>query len=116
MLFPENSRCGNVCKSWHDVCFIIKKSIFEFNRYTSNPIHSMKLFFASVLLSLATISVAQNQNIQTMPEIILKDLNGKNKNVADYSQTGKITIISFWATWCTPCKKELSNINDLYDE
>lgn len=74
----------------------------------------MKVFIAAVFLSLATISVAQN--IQTMPEIILKDVNGKNKNVAEYSKTGKITIISFWATWCTPCKKELSNINELYDE
>jgi len=52
------------------------------------------------------------QGTQTMPEIILKDVNGKNVNTADYSKNGKITIISFWATWCTPCKKELTNIND----
>ena len=25
-------------------------------------------------------------------------------------------IISFWATWCTPCKKELSNYAELYEE
>ncbi len=56
------------------------------------------------------------QNNQTMPEILLKDVNGKVKNVNDYSKSGKITIISFWATWCTPCKKELSNLNELYDD
>lgn len=56
------------------------------------------------------------QNTQTMPDISLKDVNGKNKNVNDYSKSGKITVISFWATWCTPCKKEISNINELLDD
>jgi cytochrome c biogenesis protein CcmG/thiol:disulfide interchange protein DsbE len=56
------------------------------------------------------------QNNQTMPEISLKDVNGKSKNVHEYSKSGKITIISFWATWCTPCKKEISNINELLDD
>jgi cytochrome c biogenesis protein CcmG, thiol:disulfide interchange protein DsbE len=74
----------------------------------------MKIFIASILIGLATLSIAQNT--QTMPEITLKDVNGKNINVSEYSKNGKITIISFWATWCTPCKKELSNINDLYEE
>lgn len=59
----------------------------------------------------------QAQNTQTLPDLTLKDVNGKNKNVADYGKSGKITVISFWATWCTPCKKELTNINDnLLDE
>jgi cytochrome c biogenesis protein CcmG, thiol:disulfide interchange protein DsbE len=71
------------------------------------------------ILTLAFVALlfgASAQQRQTMPDIILKDVNGKNKNMADYSKTGKITIISFWATWCTPCKKELTNINDLLDD
>lgn len=75
----------------------------------------MKKFLFLLLLSISVAAVAQTSN-QTMPEIVLKDLNGKNINVADYSKSGKITIISFWATWCTPCKKELNNMNELYDE
>jgi cytochrome c biogenesis protein CcmG, thiol:disulfide interchange protein DsbE len=70
----------------------------------------MKSLFATIF-TLFTMSVFA-QTGQTMPEIILKNVNGKNVNTADFSKNGKITIISFWATWCTPCKKELTNIND----
>ncbi|MFN4083258.1 MAG: TlpA family protein disulfide reductase [Bacteroidia bacterium] len=63
-----------------------------------------------------TVAYAQNKELQTLPSMVLKDMNGKQKNMADYSNNGKITIISFWATWCSPCKKELNNINDIYDE
>lgn len=74
----------------------------------------MKKFILSFLL-LGVIS-AFAQNGQTMPEIVLKDMNGKSKNVSEYSKSGKIVIINFWATWCTPCKKELNNIHEsLYE-
>jgi thiol-disulfide isomerase/thioredoxin len=53
---------------------------------------------------------------KTLPSIVLSDINGKKVNVADYGKTGKITVISFWATWCIPCKKELTNMADMYDD
>ena len=68
-----------------------------------------------LFLVFAFLSKAQKE-VQTMPSIVLKDMDGKSKNVAEYSQSGKITIISFWATWCSPCKKELNNMHELYDE
>jgi cytochrome c biogenesis protein CcmG/thiol:disulfide interchange protein DsbE len=69
-----------------------------------------------IALFILGIPCAFAQNTQTMPNITLKDVNGKSKNVSDYSKSGKITIISFWATWCTPCKKEISNINEVLDD
>jgi peroxiredoxin len=51
-----------------------------------------------------------------LPSITLNDMNGKQVNVADLGKTGKITVLDFWATWCVPCKKELNNINDIYDD
>ena len=53
---------------------------------------------------------------QKIPEVTISDMNGKKVNVADLGKTGKITVFSFWATWCIPCKKELTNIADLYEE
>ncbi len=74
----------------------------------------MKKFILSFLLLGAISAFAQNG--QTMPEVVLKDMNGKSKNVSEYSKSGKIVIINFWATWCTPCKKELNNIHEsLYE-
>lgn len=74
----------------------------------------MKKLFVAILC--AFVLNVNAQQIQTLPDIVLKDVNGKNVNVGDFSRNGKITIVSFWATWCTPCKKELNNLNDLLDE
>ena len=35
------------------------------------------------------------------------DGSGVTGETVDPSQTGKITIINFWGTWCTPCVNEL---------
>jgi peroxiredoxin len=53
---------------------------------------------------------------KTLPSLVLNDVNGKRVNVSEYARSGQIIVVSFWATWCVPCKKELNNIRDLYDE
>ncbi len=84
----------------------------------------MKKTFALfvVLLSLSAV-FAQTPKVvekfmgeKTLPAITLSDVNGKQINVADYGRSGKITVLSFWATWCVPCKKELTNIAEIYDD
>ena len=53
---------------------------------------------------------------KSVPNIDFKSLDGKTVNLQDYATNGKITVISFWATWCSPCKKELDAIADLYPD
>lgn len=76
----------------------------------------MKKLFLGVLVSFFALNTFAQKDVQTMPSMMLKDMNGKAINMSDYSKSGKITIISFWATWCSPCKKELNNINEVYDD
>ncbi|CAI8173939.1 TlpA family protein disulfide reductase [Bacteroidota bacterium] len=51
-----------------------------------------------------------------LPNINLKDVNGNNKNLSKLSNNGNPIIISFWATWCKPCKAELNTIAEEYDD
>ena len=47
-----------------------------------------------------------------LPEFEARTLNGRTIDTAAL-QTGKITVIDFWATWCAPCLEELPNLREL---
>ena len=51
-----------------------------------------------------------------LPNINLKDVKGNNVNISKIDNDGKPMIISFWATWCKPCKNELDAISYLYED
>ncbi len=61
-------------------------------------------------------SIPTEDNSTQLPDITLKDIDGNDVNFAQYGQNGKLTIVSFWATWCKPCIKELKNMNDLLED
>ena len=71
----------------------------------------MNKIFLSLSLSLI-ISIGFSQ----LPNINLKDVNGVTKNLSKFSNNGNPIIISFWATWCKPCKAELNTIAEDYDD
>ncbi len=51
-----------------------------------------------------------------VPAAVVKKLDGTKVNSNTFSNDGKPIIISFWATWCKPCKKELDAIAEEYDD
>jgi len=63
--------------------------------------------------STTKVVVAKNNE---MPDVELKDLDGNRINIKSLGDSNKITIITFWATWCKPCIKELNNTLELIDD
>lgn len=70
----------------------------------------MKRFLILLLTFVATTSMAFAQ----LPSVQLKDIYGKTVNVAKIQNGNKPIIISFWATWCKPCIRELKAIHEVY--
>jgi peroxiredoxin len=70
-----------------------------------------KLLFLAALFS-SSVVLAQSEGV---PDVKLKNLAGETVSIRELTGNGKITVITFWATWCSPCKKELSNYADLYE-
>ena len=67
--------------------------------------------FATILIS--TLSMAQNR---TLPSVDVKTLDGGTINITAIENNSKPIVISFWATWCKPCKKELNTIAEVYED
>ena len=48
------------------------------------------------------------------PDFMLADLDG---NVMTYSAyEGQVVLLTFWGTWCGPCRQEIPDFIKLYDE
>ncbi len=48
------------------------------------------------------------------PDFTLEDQYGNVHTMADYK--GKIIFLNFWATWCPPCRAEMPEIQEIYEE
>ena len=48
------------------------------------------------------------------PDFLLSDLEG---NIFDFSAfSGQVVMLTFWGTWCGPCRREIPDFIKLYDE
>lgn len=68
---------------------------------------------SAIVLFLSAFTKSEGSKI---PSSSVKKLDGSTINSNTFSNGGKPMIISFWATWCKPCKKELDAINEEYAE
>lgn len=66
-----------------------------------------KIIFSAAFAFLSLASFAQNQEL---PKTMVRDINGKQIAFNETIEKGKLTLVSFWATWCIPCKQEIKNI------
>lgn len=69
----------------------------------------MKKVLCAISFALAGLT-----SFAQLPSIQLKDINGKTVDTSKLNNEGKPFVISFFASWCKPCNRELKAINEVY--
>lgn len=71
------------------------------------------------MLFLSAISIAQNGTENTdqkkLPSVSLRTMDGDPVNTGALGFKGPV-IITFWASWCPTCKREMATLNELYSD
>lgn len=73
-----------------------------------------KALFTAILLVSSLALLAQTGS--KLPELVIKTLEGRDINTSAFHNDGKPYVLSFWATWCRPCLKELTAIDEIYED
>ena len=59
-------------------------------------------------------NIVLHEKPKNLPDLELINKKGNTIIFNDFSS--KLTLINFWATWCAPCKKELPELDNLYQQ
>ena len=68
------------------------------------------------ILSFVALALLSSAAFAQLPSVQLTDIDGNQVNTAELSNDGKPFIISFFATWCKPCNRELDAIQEQYED
>ncbi len=74
-----------------------------------------KTILSALFLILFAISLTAQQR-SALPGLTVATLEGDEVNTNTFDNEGKPFVVSFWATWCRPCLKELNAIDEIYHE
>lgn len=75
---------------------------------TKPALRLITALIAVVMFSCAAAGELQALNTDRQSVLELPDLNGKQRSLAEFS--GDLVLVTFWASWCTPCIREMPSI------
>lgn len=68
----------------------------------------------SLFVFMLVVKMLSAQDV--LPDVQIKNLRGQDIQTATLRDSSSLTVISFWATWCKPCRQELEAISDEWDD
>ena len=77
-----------------------------------------KIIIAVIVLTVVSLFIftgccSLTDSGRSSGDFTLKDVNGNEVSLSEYR--GEVVVLNFWATWCPPCREEIPDFIEVYD-
>ncbi len=73
---------------------------------------SVRFFLGILFAGILVAPASSNSRMEIAPDFTLMNRSGEMVSLNDFR--GQVVLINFWATWCTPCRKEMPFLEQIY--